>query len=117
MGRFHHVLVYMGESPIGRPSVDPSRTEFVYPGYWHFDNGAISKFDDVFIELGGLPHLLPLTVHLKFVVWTSGGDHYQMFLLFEFCCGAWSNLLSAPVPFGFSSYRDLVGVRPRGFWD
>ena len=30
---------------------------------------------------------------------------------------AWSNLVSAPVPFGFISYWDLVGVEPRGFWD
>ena len=30
---------------------------------------------------------------------------------------AWSNLVSAPVPFGFRSYWDLVGVGPRGFWD
>ena len=46
MGLFHHVLVYMGE--------------FVYPGCWHFDNSAISKFNDVLLEHGGLPHVLPL---------------------------------------------------------
>ena len=54
-----------------------------------------------------------------------------MFLFFEFCCGtppsclkvmgggwvAYSNLVSAPVPFGFRSYWDLVGVGPGGFWD
>ena len=28
---------------------------------------------------------------------------------------AYSILVSAPVPFGFSSYWDLVGVGPRGF--
>ena len=28
---------------------------------------------------------------------------------------AWSNLVSAPVPFGFRPYWDLVGVGPRGF--
>ena len=44
----------------------PSCTEFVYSGCWHFDNGATSKFDDVLLELGELPHVLPLTVHLKF---------------------------------------------------
>ena len=64
VGLFHHVLVYMGD---GRPTVGPSCTEFVYPGCWHFDNGAISKFDDVLLEHGGLPHVLPLAVHLKFV--------------------------------------------------
>ena len=46
----------------------PSCTEFVYPGCWHFDNGAISKFDDVLLEHGGLPHVLTLAVHLKFVL-------------------------------------------------
>ena len=30
---------------------------------------------------------------------------------------AYSILVSAPVPFGFSSYWDLVGVGPRGFLD
>ena len=41
--------------------------QFVYPGCWHFDNGAISKVDNVLLEHGGLPHVLPLAVHLKFV--------------------------------------------------
>ena len=45
---FHHVLFYMGK-------------------YWrHFDNGAIFKIDDVLTEHGGLPHVLPLAVHLRF---------------------------------------------------
>ena len=30
---------------------------------------------------------------------------------------AWSILVSAPVPFGFRSCWDLVGVGPRGCWD
>ena len=51
----------------GRPTVGPSCTEFVYPECWHFDNGAISKFDDVLLEHGGLPHVLSLAVQLKFV--------------------------------------------------
>ena len=29
---------------------------------------------------------------------------------------AYRILVSAPVPFGFRSYWDLVGVGPRGFW-
>ena len=33
---------------------------------WHFDNGALSKIDDVLAEDGGLLQVLPLTVHLKF---------------------------------------------------
>ena len=33
---------------------------------WHFDNGALSKIDDVLAEDGGLLHVLPLAVHLNF---------------------------------------------------
>ena len=46
-------------------TVGPSCTEFVHLGIWHFDNDAISKFDDVLLEHGGLPHVLPLAVQLK----------------------------------------------------
>ena len=42
-------------------------TEFVYPGCWHFDNGAASKIDDVLTEHGGLPQVLILTFHLDFL--------------------------------------------------
>ena len=59
MGLFHHVLVYMG---------DLSCTEFVYPGCWHFDTGAMHKFDDVLLEHGGLSHVLPLAVKLEFIL-------------------------------------------------
>ena len=52
--------------PHWRPAFGPSCTEFVYPGCWHFDNSATSKFDDVLLEHGGLPHVLPLAVHLGF---------------------------------------------------
>ena len=52
-------------------------------GGWHFDNGASSKIDDVPIEDGGLLHVLPLTVHLKFyfygqVCWTILDHSYFM---------------------------------------
>ena len=30
---------------------------------------------------------------------------------------AYEILVTAPVPFGFRFYCDLVGVGPRGFWD
>ena len=50
MGLFHHILVYMGE---GRPTFGPSCNEFVYP-------------DDVLRNHGGLPHVLPLAVHLEY---------------------------------------------------
>ena len=33
---------------------------------WHFDNGALSKIDDVLTEDGGLLHVLPLAVHQIF---------------------------------------------------
>ena len=33
------------------------------------------------------------------------------------CWVAYSNLVSAPVPFCFRSYWDLVGVGPKGFGD
>ena len=58
MGLFHHVL--------GRPTFGLSCTEFVYPRCRQFDNGATSKFDDVLLEHGGLTHVLPLAVHLRF---------------------------------------------------
>ena len=58
------------------------------------------------------------------------GDYGETFLLFKYYCGtppsclkvygwwvAYSILVSAPVPLGFRSYWDLVGVGPRGFWD
>ena len=30
------------------------------------DNGATSKFDDVLLDHGGLPNVLPLAVHLNY---------------------------------------------------
>ena len=52
-------------------------TEFVYPKCWHFEKGAKLKFDDVLLEHGGLPHDLPLAVHLNYFGWTSRGDHSE----------------------------------------
>ena len=51
--------------PHWTPAFGPSCTEFVDPGCWHFDNCATRKIDVVLIEHGGLPHVLPLAVHLK----------------------------------------------------
>ena len=45
----------------------------LYPAYWHFDNGATSKIDDVLTEHGGLLHVLPLAVHLSFFAGQEGG--------------------------------------------
>ena len=55
-----------------RPALGPScSTEFVY----EFDNGATSKIDDVLTDHGGLLHVLPLAVHLKFF----GGQENETF--------------------------------------
>ena len=105
MGLFHHVLVYMGD---GRPTFGPSCTEFVYPGSCHFDNRATSKFDDVLLDHSGLPHVLPLAIHLDFF-WV---ENSKMVLLFEWVV-AYSILVSASVPFafGFRYYWDMVGIK------
>ena len=50
----------------GRPKFRLSCTEFFYPGCWHFDNGATSKFEDVLLDHGGLAHVRLLAVHLDF---------------------------------------------------
>ena len=60
-------------------------SEFVYPGWWDFDNGVTSKIDDVLTEHGGLPHhVLPLAAQLNFFGQTSRGGHSEAFLLIEF---------------------------------
>ena len=41
-------------------------SEFGGWGGWHFDNVVSCKIDDVLTEVGGLLHVLPLAVHLKF---------------------------------------------------
>ena len=58
-----------------------------------------SKIDDVLTEHGGLLHVLPLAVHLRFFGWTSRGGHSEPFLLFE----VYEILVSAqgPLVFGF----------------
>ena len=66
--------------PHRRPAFGPSRTEFVYPGYCHFDNGATREIDDVLLENGGLPHVLPLAIHIKYLGSQVEGT--------KFCCGA-----------------------------
>ena len=62
--------------PYSQSTVGPSCTEFVHPGCWHFDNGAISKFDNVLLEHGGLPHVLPLAVHLRLFCLTCRGGPF-----------------------------------------
>ena len=45
-------------------------------GGCHFDNGALSKIDDVLAEDGGLLHVLPLAVHLKFLLADKKGGPF-----------------------------------------
>ena len=42
----------------------PFCTKFVYPGCWHFYNGATIKIDDFPIEQDELHHVLLLAVYL-----------------------------------------------------
>ena len=81
MGLFQHVLVYMGDLNLVHTALNLSNLDAGN------ENGATSKIDDVLTGHGGLPHILPLAVHLRFFCWLSRGDHSKMFLLFEFCCG------------------------------
>ena len=58
MGQFHHDLVHMSDLPLVHPVLHLSI----------LDAGIliiVSKFDDVLLEHGGLPHVLPLAVHLN----------------------------------------------------
>ena len=48
--------------------------------------------------------IMPKEQHLSRHVWTCLQQAYSI-------------LVSAPVPFGFRSYWDLVGVGPRGCWE
>ena len=47
-----------------------------------FDNGASSKIDDVLAEDGGLLHVLPLAVHLKFFMTDKFGRPFWTILTF-----------------------------------
>ena len=61
------------------------RFQFRY--FWHFNTDAACKIDDVLPEHGGLLHVIPLAVKLRFFCWTSRGDVSELFLLFEVYCG------------------------------
>ena len=71
------------------------------------------KFDDVLLEHGGLPHVFPLAVLFEFF----SGTPPSCLKVRGGWWVAYGILVSAPVPFGFSSYWDFVGVGPRWFWD
>ena len=51
-----------------RPGVDKVKPKvwFRYSLDWHFYNSPNRNIDDVLLEHVGLPHVLPLTVHLRF---------------------------------------------------
>ena len=38
--------------------------EFVFPGYWNFENGVTRVSEDVLLDPDGLPHVLALDVPL-----------------------------------------------------
>ena len=38
--------------------------EFVFPVYWHFENGVRRVSEDVLLDPDGLPHVLALAVPL-----------------------------------------------------
>ena len=69
---FNIIIIIIRSSPRDglstpyRSAFGSSCTKFVYPECWHFDNDATSKIDDVLTEHGGLLHVLPLVVHLRY---------------------------------------------------
>ena len=65
----------------------PSCTAFVYPGCRHFDIGATSKFDDVLLEHGGLPHVLSLAVHLNLLAGQVEGTSLRCSYSLSFVVG------------------------------
>ena len=48
--------------------------EFVFYGYWHFENGGTRISEDVFLDPDGLPHVLDLAVPLQMFLagWLEG---------------------------------------------
>ena len=62
MGPFHHVHVYMGDLHLVYPALNLSVPDAGILKMVH-----TSKCDDVLLEYGGLPHVLPLAVHLQFI--------------------------------------------------
>ena len=59
MRLFHYVLVYMGDLHLVHPALNFSVLD-------DYDNGTTSKFDDVLLEHGGLPYVLPFAVQVEF---------------------------------------------------
>ena len=68
------------------PRIRKLDAKFASPGCWHFYNGALSVIDNVLLEHGGLPHVLPLAGHLDFVCarWVAGVI-LRLFYSWQFC--------------------------------
>ena len=73
--------------------------------FLHFNSVATSVIDNVLLEHGGLPHVLPLAVHLDNFTLDGLIEHSaKNFLLFGFSfgrcwvVGAHCILVSAPIP-------------------
>ena len=83
-----------------------------------FENGASSKIDDVLTEDGGLLHVLPPAVHLKFfcdgqVGWTILVHSYFL----NFFVGPLLHALKLWGGWVVVAYRILVSAPvPMGFW-
>ncbi len=46
--------------------------EFVFPGYWHFENGVRRVSEDVLLDPDGLHHVLALTVPVPLLTFLAG---------------------------------------------
>ena len=55
--------------------------EFVFPGYWHFENVVTRVSEDILLDPYGLPHVPALAVPLLIFGWMVRGDHSEKFLL------------------------------------
>ena len=68
-----------------------------------------SVFDNVLLEHGGLPHVLPLAVHLIFT-WTGREGHPKSLLLFEFSCWRPPSCLKVVGGVGWVAHKSLVSA-------
>ena len=89
----------------GRPAVGPASTEFVYPGCWHFDNGATRKIDDNLTEHGGLLYVISLADQ------QVGDTTLKLSYSFSFFCGNPPSCFK--VRSGWVAYIQDISVSPR----
>ena len=57
-------VIDFNDSKLDWESIRSSPRDGFRDGWVGFDNGALSKIDDVLVEDGGLLHVLPVAVHL-----------------------------------------------------